>query len=89
MVKNVIIGALLLAVAGLVYFISAENAIAPITPGGPKTETPIDEVMCAQVITPALNPETGEIVEFPTPCDVPEGWELIENEIPTLDLEVN
>ncbi|MEK7212383.1 MAG: hypothetical protein AAB686_01775 [Patescibacteria group bacterium] len=30
--------------------------------------------MCVQVITPAKNPETGEIREFPTPCDVPPGW---------------
>ncbi|MBI4158361.1 MAG: hypothetical protein HY505_01970 [Candidatus Yanofskybacteria bacterium] len=29
---------------------------------------------CIQVITPARNPQTGEIREFPTPCDVPEGW---------------
>ncbi|KKS82270.1 MAG: hypothetical protein UV58_C0011G0024 [Candidatus Wolfebacteria bacterium GW2011_GWC1_43_10] len=33
--------------------------------------------MCIQVITPAKNPQTGEIVEFPTPCDVPEGWEKV------------
>ncbi len=30
--------------------------------------------ICIQVITPAKNPETGECKEFPTPCDVPEGW---------------
>lgn len=34
--------------------------------------------MCAQVITPARNPETGEIKEFGTPCDVPEGWDTLE-----------
>ncbi len=33
--------------------------------------------VCIQVITPARNPQTGEIREFPTPCDVPEGWEVI------------
>lgn len=32
---------------------------------------------CIQVITPAKNPQTGEIVEFPTPCDVLEGWEKV------------
>ncbi len=32
---------------------------------------------CIQVITPAFDPETGECKEFPTPCDVPEGWEKI------------
>jgi len=29
---------------------------------------------CAQVITPAKNPQTGECREFPTPCHVPSGW---------------
>jgi hypothetical protein len=43
---------------------------------------------CAKIITPAINPETGEIQEFPTTCSVPEGWELIENDIPELGLEV-
>jgi hypothetical protein len=31
---------------------------------------------CAQVITYARNPETGQCEAFPTPCDVPDGWEL-------------
>ncbi|MBI4014918.1 MAG: hypothetical protein HY365_03105 [Candidatus Aenigmarchaeota archaeon] len=30
--------------------------------------------ICAQVMTQAENPSTGETAEFPTPCDVPEGW---------------
>lgn len=38
---------------------------------------------CAQVMTPAVNPDTGDIKEFPTPCDVPKGWEVIQNDIPT------
>lgn len=29
---------------------------------------------CIQVITRARNPQTGEEKDFPTPCDVPEGW---------------
>ncbi len=29
---------------------------------------------CIQVIQPARNKETGECRQFPTPCDVPEGW---------------
>ncbi|MBI2233278.1 MAG: hypothetical protein HYU56_05125 [Candidatus Aenigmarchaeota archaeon] len=32
--------------------------------------------ICIQVITPARSPE-GECREFPTPCDVPEGWETM------------
>ncbi|MBY0538895.1 hypothetical protein K2P56_00480 [Patescibacteria group bacterium] len=43
---------------------------------------------CAQVITPARNPETGDIQEFPTTCSVPDGWERIENDIPDFDLQV-
>lgn len=34
-----------------------------------------DAQLCPQVITFAENPETGECVAFPTPCDVPAGWE--------------
>lgn|SRR3989338_3332301 len=33
--------------------------------------------ICAQVITPARNPQTGEIRDFATPCDVPAGWEKL------------
>lgn len=35
---------------------------------------------CIQVITPARNPETGEERDFPTPCDVPQGWEAARPE---------
>lgn len=38
-----------------------------------------DGIVCIQVITPAKNEETGECKEFPTPCDVPEGWEKVES----------
>ncbi len=33
--------------------------------------------ICAQVITRAKNLTTGEIRDFPTPCDVPSGWQKI------------
>jgi len=35
--------------------------------------------MCAQIIARAKNPDTGEEREFPTPCDVPLGWQNITN----------
>ncbi len=58
-----------------------ESAVPTI----PEQQTsPKEEVMCAQVITPARNPQTGDIKEFPTPCDVPEGWVVIENDVPGL-----
>lgn len=34
--------------------------------------------MCIQVITPARNPVTGEVLDFPTPCSIPFGWEALE-----------
>ena len=33
---------------------------------------------CIQVITPAISPE-GECTEFPTPCDVPKGFTLVDS----------
>ena len=30
----------------------------------------------SQVIVYGTHPETGECRQFPTPCDVPEGWEV-------------
>ncbi|MDA2922804.1 DUF5667 domain-containing protein [Patescibacteria group bacterium AH-259-L07] len=36
-------------------------------------------VLCIQVITPAKNPVTNQCREFPTPCDVPEGWEKVDS----------
>ncbi len=34
----------------------------------------VNAAVCIQVITHAYNPATGEEEDFPTPCDVPEGW---------------
>ncbi len=36
-----------------------------------------DSPACAQVITPARNLNTGECIEYPTPCDVPDGWDVV------------
>ena len=79
--KNLIIGALLVAVSGLAYinYFPQKAAEVPIQE---------NEEQCAQVVTPARNPETGDIREFPTPCDVPDSWELIQNDVPGLELEV-
>ncbi len=38
-----------------------------------------DDSLCAQVITPARDLNTGECVEYPTPCDVPDGWDVVES----------
>ncbi|MBU4245782.1 MAG: hypothetical protein KKE71_01950 [Nanoarchaeota archaeon] len=37
------------------------------------------QTACAQVITPAKNQATGECKEFPTPCDVPSGWDKVDS----------
>lgn len=42
---------------------------------------PNEGEVCAQVITAAKNLETGEVVEYPTPCDVPDGWEIMQPEV--------
>jgi hypothetical protein len=36
-----------------------------------------DQVSCTQVITRAKNIKTGEVKDFPTPCDVPTGWQIM------------
>ncbi len=90
MSKNLIIGVLVVALIGVgvvTFWPSLSQAPAP---EGQTATTTEDEntAICAQVITPARNPDTGEIREFPTPCDVPEGWETIENDIPDLNIEL-
>ena len=40
------------------------------------------ETISAQVMTPAENPETGEIRFFPTPADVPAGWLALDPSLP-------
>ena len=43
----------------------------------PEGLTFVNYEACIQVIAEARNPQTGETRTFPTPCDVPEGWEKI------------
>lgn len=49
---------------------------SPISVPAP-TPNPNKPISCAQVITTARNPQTGEVRDFPTPCDVPPGWEKV------------
>lgn len=47
------------------------------------TEQPEKELLneiCIQVISYARDPETGQCIAFPTPCDVPDGWEACTQE---------
>lgn len=59
---------------------NAENALRAIK----KTE--LKEVICAQVVTPAVGPE-GNCKTFPTPCEVPEGWKKTDSCAPTDPLQ--
>ena len=35
--------------------------------------------LCIYVLTYAQDPLSGEVIEFATPCDVPEGWVVVPN----------
>ena len=52
-----------------------ESVPSPIILAGEVKE----EIICIQVITPAVNPATNECREFPTPCDVPQGWVKVDS----------
>lgn len=83
---------ILFALAAAAVYLSASPREDTSVPPAPHTETDGAENgkpdVCAQVITPARNAATGEIREFPTPCDVPDGWETILNEEPGLDFDI-
>jgi hypothetical protein len=55
--------------------VGAVNVIFPEGKLGGVTLTPAPPVACIQVLAPARNPLTGECRVFPTPCDIPDGWE--------------
>jgi len=65
---------IILAVAGSLFLIGKTPDQAAVSPA--PTITPTNDV-CIQVVTKAYNPQTGEIKDFPTPCDVPLSWEKI------------
>lgn len=72
----VLVGILVLSLmAGGVYYLGTDSKPKPSpTPIISQTQKP---EVCIQIIAPAKNPKTGECKEFPTPCDVPEGWEKV------------
>lgn len=71
------LGLLLLAVAGVLLL---KNGL----PGRSVSyEVPPEEDQaCIQVITRAKNPATGEEQDFPTPCDVPDNWQVVQPRMP-------
>jgi len=56
-----------------IWVLEEESSLPPASDEGGPT-------YCIQVITPAKNIETGELMEFPTPCDVPPGWEPLTSQ---------
>ena len=40
------------------------------------TTSSVAQTVCSDVITYATNPVNGICMAFPTPCDVPAGWQL-------------
>lgn len=61
-------------------FEQSETIKPVIIPENKQNNNPDSEKkVCIQVITPAKNLETGEVQDFPTPCDVPEGWKIIDS----------
>lgn len=67
-----LLAATIAVVAGFMIFV-AHTANVPVD----KKDSADNGEVCIQVITPARNPDTGEVRDFPTPCDVPTGWEPI------------
>jgi hypothetical protein len=59
----------------------AAAGAAVLLPGGTLTGLPLAALpepgACPAVIAPARNPLTGACREFPTPCEVPAGWEAV------------
>src|SRR5262245_49486339 len=56
----------------------AVGAVNLIFPEGKLVDvalTAAPPVACIQVLAPARNPLTGECRVFPTPCDIPDGWQ--------------
>jgi hypothetical protein len=74
MLGAMFVGVIFAAVVGAVYWQKYGGSANPATP--PKNE----EVVCVQMIQLARNPQTGEERIFSTPCEVPAGWEKI-NEV--------
>jgi hypothetical protein len=88
--KHLLMGYLFLALVFLgaissVYYWQSKDAAArqaellsmPRHVGSGEQETGDNSAFCAQVITPAKNNLTGEIRNFPTPCDVPKDWQVV------------
>src|SRR2546422_6736911 len=60
----------------------AAGAVHILLPEGKFVSLEVQSIpggICAQVIAPARNPLTNECRVFSTPCDVPEGWQIVQS----------
>lgn len=65
------ITSLLPIAAGALDVLLPESKMANVPLTSPRPEP------CIQVVQAARNPLTGECRTFPTPCDVPAGWQKV------------
>ncbi|OQY42553.1 MAG: hypothetical protein B6242_16020 [Anaerolineaceae bacterium 4572_78] len=67
---------LLTSIIGLSLLLTPLQLIAEevVTSGEEDDSTAV----CIELITFAKNPKTGTVIDFPTPCDVPDRWKIIE-----------
>lgn len=66
-----------------------EPSLPPASPAKPNLKTILPKESssaCIQVITPAI--KDGVCREFPTPCDVPDGWQKVEKCEQSVDSKV-
>ena len=68
-----------LTAGSVVYYTKQIKPTPTPTPSAGSGQAPSEDEFCIQVITPARDPKTGECKDFPTPCDVPEGWEAVDS----------
>ena len=66
---------------GFSYFAISVRKTVPIIPPVQETEVVIPDDACPEIITLAYNPVSEQCAEYMSPCDVPDGWKIV-NECP-------
>jgi hypothetical protein len=65
------------SVLSVVYWWQTDNLRIELPGTSINQNSNLNSGMCVAVIARARNPQTGEVRTFPTPCDVPAGWEQL------------
>jgi len=78
MMNNRYANHLLTSIIGLSLLLTPLQLIAEevVTSGEEDDSTAV----CIELITFAKNPKTGTVIDFPTPCDVPDRWKIISDD---------